>query len=256
MSCWRKFVLLLNRITFLKSKVFWKFVGKRAGIVVFCLALLVLAVLFKGIADVIVAIASSIIILVIAFDLFSLLIIYEKRIRLKEISNSSVEIDEDLFNWSGTSELSDELIHGLFSKENPEKSMSSLFALKEKIETACSKDKNNYYMLKRYIELKNKDIFSRNTRSVLVAAIIGAVVTIVTQLNSEENILLVIQNFIMGSDKELKLSSLTTYITFCTYGLIALMAFLVLKGIFIKSKSRLRMISIVVDSCIYDIKEE
>lgn len=229
---------------------------KRVGITVLCLVLIILAVLFKGMAEFIIAITSSIIIFVLAFDLFSLLIFYEKRIRLKEISNSSIDIDEDLFNWSGRLESTDELIYGLFSKKSPEQSMNILFSLKEKIETACSKDKSNYYLLKKYIELKNKEIFSSNTRTILITAIIGVVVTMFTELNSEKNFLLWIHKFILDSDETLKTTNLTAYITFCTYGLIAFMAFLVLKEIFTKSKSRLRVISMVIDSCINDIEEE
>lgn len=247
-------------LSFLKQRKFWVYIGKRALVAVICIIIAALSATlsanFDEIADIMISIASNIIIFTIAFDLFSLLYLYEKNLERKEMLRNNLDIDQSLFNWSGRLEFSDKIIYDLFSKNNPEKSMENLFALKEKVKIACLNDKENFYLLKKYMELKNKENSNGNTRSILITAGIGIIVTIVTQLNSKHNFIVFLHNAVIDSKKVLTTSSLITYITYCTYGLIALMGFLFLREILTKSKARLRVVSMVVDSCINDIKEE
>ena len=104
---------------------------------------------------------------------------------------------------------------------------------------------------------KSKDNLSNNTRSILITAVTGGVITIITQLNSKYNILLHLHNTIINSTNQVETTSiLTNYITYCTYGLIAVMAFLFFREAITKSRNRIKLILIAVDSCINEFEKK
>lgn len=242
-------------LNFLKNKNLWKYVGKYALVLFVCFGLMMLGAFFKEISDVIIATTSSLIILVIAFDLFILFLFYEKNLERKEVAKNSEDIDEILYFWSGKSGVTGKFIYDLFSKTEPEKSMANLITLKNKVKIACSGDDINLYLFKSYIELELKNSKRNKFWSAILVAIIGVITTFITKGALDISTLSFLHNFINDSTGVLNNSSVITYIKYFTFGLLTFMTFLVLGQVITKTKNRLRLISIVVDSCIMELEK-
>ncbi|WP_203364699.1 hypothetical protein [Bacillus sp. REN10] len=260
MSSWKQAILNYWKTSRLKkfwdSSRVWKYILKRVSVVITICGFLFLGVLLKGPADVMVALSASAITLILAFDLFSLLLYLEKYLEGKEVSKSNKDTDKELYYWTGRAMISDKFYYDLFSTTNPQTSMSNLITLKEKIEKACSNDINKLYLLKNYIELKNANNVTAKFWTVFTAAFIGAITSLIPQIISDSNFISKVHTFVNGSENKSMIPKMTVFINYSTYGFIIVMVFLFLRQLLTKEKNRLRLISFAIDNCIMEIENK
>lgn len=161
-----------------------------------------------------------------------------------------------LYQWLSKGDVDNKYFYEVFKGKEKNDLLANLREVKKILKIKIGHELSDYYLLKNYLEVHEKNNILDKFSTILLSAAIGFCTAVLTKLGTTEYAINKVSNFIFGTGTYVSTETVSTILDICTYVLISLALIIYTMTEFTKEKRRIEMIKGIVDSIIIEKESE
>lgn len=236
-----------------KSKFWWLI--KWIILIISNLLILFFSAYFDFFTDIFITICTSIFLLLLTYDLMTLLtkiIHFMENRRFSKQPNKYNKLT--LFRWSEGIEDEERLFYRILNDEISADPIENLNLIKKRIINVCSGNIEKLKLLKAYVERSMHYNIIDKFRGIFLGGLIALGTGLFTNLASNDKFINIVHNFITGNDKGIQNIHIPDMINYVTYLLIFILFLMYTWERLTTSKRRLFLLDKIIDQSISEIE--